>query len=332
MSEYQYYEFQAIDRPLTKKEINELRSYSTRARITPASFINDYSWGNFKGDENAWMEKYFDAFLYFANWGTRVLMLRLPARLLGMKTARLYCSGESAFVREKNGMVILTFLSEDGDDYEWLEGAGWLSSLVPVRSELARDDLRALYLGWLLCAQVGDLDDNDIEPPVPVGLGRLSAALESLVEFLRIGTDLLYAASQASRPMEKAKPKHESILSRVAKLPAREKDRLLASLVAAENDALATQLLQQFIRQREVVKDRRSVGRTKRRTVGELLRAAEVYAEERHRIAMKKEAEEKARREREAAIARVKYLDRIAMREPKLWDEVQSLIATKQPR
>lgn len=41
MSEYQHYEFQAIDRPLTEKEIAELRWYSTRARITPTSFVND---------------------------------------------------------------------------------------------------------------------------------------------------------------------------------------------------------------------------------------------------------------------------------------------------
>jgi len=74
MSEYQYYEFQAVDRPLTEKEMGELRSYSTRARITPTSFINDYSWGRFKGNV--------DAFLYLANWGTHVLKLRLPSRLL----------------------------------------------------------------------------------------------------------------------------------------------------------------------------------------------------------------------------------------------------------
>jgi hypothetical protein len=60
MSEYQYHEFQAIDRPLTGKEMDELRSYSTRARITPTSFVNDYSWGDFKGNADAWMEKYFE--------------------------------------------------------------------------------------------------------------------------------------------------------------------------------------------------------------------------------------------------------------------------------
>ena len=78
MSEYQYYEFQSIDRRLTADEMSELRSFSTRARITSTSFVNDYQWGGFKGNEDAWMDKHFDAFLYFANWGTRILKLRLP--------------------------------------------------------------------------------------------------------------------------------------------------------------------------------------------------------------------------------------------------------------
>jgi hypothetical protein len=50
MSEYQYYEFQATDRPLTKADREMLRSLSTRARITATSFTNHYEWGDFKGD------------------------------------------------------------------------------------------------------------------------------------------------------------------------------------------------------------------------------------------------------------------------------------------
>lgn len=112
MSEYQYYEFQAIDRPLTAKEMSTLRSYSTRARITPTSFVNDHSWGDFKGDEDAWMNEYFDAFLSIANWGTHVLKLRLPGRLLDVAIARAYCGGDSAVVRETAGKIILSFVSE----------------------------------------------------------------------------------------------------------------------------------------------------------------------------------------------------------------------------
>jgi hypothetical protein len=42
VSEYQYYEFTAVDRPLTTREQSELRSLSTRADITATSFVNTY--------------------------------------------------------------------------------------------------------------------------------------------------------------------------------------------------------------------------------------------------------------------------------------------------
>ena len=61
MSEYQYYEFLAIDRPLTEREMRELRAVSSRAVITATRFTNHYEWGNFKGDPRGWIEKYFDA-------------------------------------------------------------------------------------------------------------------------------------------------------------------------------------------------------------------------------------------------------------------------------
>ncbi|MHB8246982.1 MAG: hypothetical protein ACYDGN_16870, partial [Acidimicrobiales bacterium] len=50
MSEYQYYEFLAIDRPLDARQQGELRALSTRARITSTRLVNTYHWGDFKGD------------------------------------------------------------------------------------------------------------------------------------------------------------------------------------------------------------------------------------------------------------------------------------------
>lgn len=331
MSEYQYYEFQAIDRPLTEKEMQELRSYSTRARITPTSFVNDYSWGRFKGDEDAWMEKYFDAFLYLANWGTHVFKLRLPSRLLDLKTACLYCSGEGAFAYEKNGKVILTFVSEDEGEGEWVEAEGWLSSLISVRSEIARGDLRCLYLGWLLCVQNRELDEEDVEPPVPPGLGQLSASLESMVDFLRIDPNLIYVAARASEPLEDARPNQEEILEWIGTLPAGEKDNVLAKLIANEDLALTKELFRRFIKQRGSG-IQQIAEKYERRTVGELLREAEEPAEEHRRLADKKAAEEKAQREREAAEQREKYLDEMGRREPNLWNQVENLISTKEPK
>ena len=78
MSEYQYYEFQAIDRPLTPGEMAELRKLSSRASITPTRLQNVYHYGDFRGDPLKLMERYFDAFVYVANWGTHRFMVRLP--------------------------------------------------------------------------------------------------------------------------------------------------------------------------------------------------------------------------------------------------------------
>jgi hypothetical protein len=50
VSEYQYYEFLAIDRPLDARQQQELRALSTRARITATRLVNTYHWGDFKGD------------------------------------------------------------------------------------------------------------------------------------------------------------------------------------------------------------------------------------------------------------------------------------------
>jgi len=196
MSEYQYFEFQAIDRPLNKKEMAELRSYSTRARINLTSFVNDYSWGDFKGDADVWMNKYFDAFLYLANWGTHILKLRLPEKLLNAKIARLYAVGDHTAARVRNGNVIISFHSENEGTEDSIESEGLLASLISVRSELARGDFRALYLGWLLCVQNGELDPDSIAPPVPTGLTKLSASLTSLVEFLRIDRDLVRVSAK----------------------------------------------------------------------------------------------------------------------------------------
>jgi hypothetical protein len=330
MSEYQYYEFQAIDRPLTAREVDQLRSYSSRARITATSFVNEYSWGNFKGDEDAWMEKYFDAFLYLANWGTHIVKLRLPTRLLDPETADEYCRA-SASVRAKDGNIILSFASEDEGGDEWVEGEGELSSLISVRSELARGDLRALYLGWLLCLQNGELQDDEIEPDVPAGLGQLSASLSGFADFLRIDTDLIDAAAVASPPLMETEPRPEEIREWLAKLPVADKDDLLAQLMAGNTAALGSELVQRMRRER-ASPDEKGPAVAERRTVAALLRASEQVAEERKRIAAEKAAREKAERERATARARAAHLEQLAGKEPALWKKVDSLIAMKQPK
>jgi hypothetical protein len=59
LSEYQYYGFLAIDRPLDAEAQKASRGLSSRAVITTTSFTNEYNYGNFRGDPDALIERFF---------------------------------------------------------------------------------------------------------------------------------------------------------------------------------------------------------------------------------------------------------------------------------
>lgn len=328
MSEYQYYEFQAVDRPLTDQETRELRSFSTRARITPTSFVNDYAWGSFKGDKDAWMAKYFDAFVYVANWGTRTFKLRLPLRALDPATAEDYDGEGGLTLRRTSTHLVLSFESQDEEGGDWEEGEGWLASLLPIRAELARGDLRALYLGWLQCAEAGEFDPEDLEPSLPPGLAQLSAAQASLVEFLRIDNDLLAVAAEASAPLHDQEVDPTRLRAFVAELDTKEKDDLLVDLLVHGDAGRLSALLRRFRNQHQAT----ALPMSPARTVGELLEAAERHAVERRRVQAERKARERAEQERQAAVARQKHLERLVGQEARLWAEVEALVATKLPK
>jgi hypothetical protein len=272
VSEYQYYEFQAIDRPLSAREMATLRRFSSRATITASRFVNSYSYGNFKGDAEAWMEKYFDAFLYRANWGGRVLMLRLPAEALPLREARRYCRGGLAVARQKGDKVILELRSEDENGDEWIEeDGGLMTSLVPLRTELAAGDLRGLYLAWLGCVQAGELDGAEEAPPCPDGLEALSAPQQAIAEFLRLDHRLI-AAAAAGCERRAAQGDKRKLERWVRGLSEADKDRALVQFMEGEGASVRGKLLRLF---RAAQAGPESKAQVRRRTVADLLAAAE---------------------------------------------------------
>jgi len=50
MGEYQFYEFQALDRPLSKKEMQEIARLSSRGELTPYQAIFVYNYGDFPAE------------------------------------------------------------------------------------------------------------------------------------------------------------------------------------------------------------------------------------------------------------------------------------------
>ncbi len=113
MSEFQYYEFVAIDRPLSAPERKRLRGITSRATITSTRLVNTYEWGNFKADPRELVAKYFDAFLYYANWGTRRLILRVPSARLELKIAKQYCASHTAGSRSIRSVATVAAVGKD---------------------------------------------------------------------------------------------------------------------------------------------------------------------------------------------------------------------------
>lgn len=219
MSEYQYYEFAAVDQPLSAQQLAELRACSSRATITAGSFLNEYHWGDLKGDPLDWMQRYFDAHVYSANWGNCRLLLRLPRAALGEAMLAPFVAARGAASRSRHvdafeatrnaGHWILDWsFNDDSGDHErfWSEtdGPGWMTRLLPLRDELLRGDMRPLYLGWLARLCHDELSEGELEPPLPPGLQTLSPTQQALTEFLLIDSDWLAAAAEASAPMTDA--------------------------------------------------------------------------------------------------------------------------------
>lgn len=330
MSEYQYYEFQTVDRPLTQQEMAELRGLSTRARISATRFQNVYHFGDFKGDPMAVIERYFDAFIYVANWGTHELMLRLPAHHLDLQAALPYDIDGSFNIYSRGDVVILAFRSDDEEGGGWIEddeAASWMPALLPLRAEIAGGDLRALYIGWLSGAAYGMLDDEEMEPPVPAGLGQLSAALKSFVDFLRISDDMLEVAAAASEALPD-EPSTDDIERWIRKLPIAEKDGLLTRLATGNDPQIRSEIRRRF-RDAHSPHLHASAGT---RTVGELLAAAEARAEIRSREAAERKAAEGEQRRREQAKARSQYLIGLVGREDELWQQVEELTNAKRAK
>ena len=321
MSEYQYYEFQAIDRPLSEADREALRALSTRAHITATRFTNHYEWGDFGGDPRRLVERWFDLHLYLANWGTRRLIMRLPKRLMERERLDVFLLDvDWVKVWEAGEHLIVDMCRDEIEEgySDWDDGSGWLDTLAPLRSDVLSGDLRLFYLLWLGALEDGLLEADETEPLA--GLGPLTGALEAAADFFRIDRDLVDAAAERSDGSDPAAL-----------------DGVMQATVAGLSDAAKTDLLMRVaggdphvgaaLRQSARIGGTGS-GATPR-TVEELTARAEALRCARERAEAERQAEEQRRQAALAERARRKRLDQVMQRGEAVWTEVETQIARR---
>jgi hypothetical protein len=321
LSEYQYYEFQAIDRPLAEADRQALRDLSTRARITATSFTNSYEWGDFKGDPAKLMERWFDLHLYMANWGSRRLMIRLPARLIDRNRLEAFL-GEIDCVRLRavGKNLILDMTRDEVEFDDWDDGSGWLAALTPLRADLLAGDLRLLYLLWLTGVETDVFETDETEPMA--GIGPLTGALEAFANFFGIDSDLVRAAAENPTVAVAEETSPDAARQMITAMPDHEKADLLVRLFDGDPHVAAE--LRAAVRKR--LEPKAGTSPTALRTVGELRARADAIRLSRERAEADKAAEERRRSAEVAEKAHQTRLEAIRRRGENVWREVEDEI------
>ena len=126
MSEYQHYEWQIIDRPLTEAEQAAVNKLSSHIEVSATQAVVTYTWGDFKHDPRQVLARYFDAHFYWANWGTRYLMFRFPLKA-DLSALESYCLDDAITLEKLEGRQVLALMlvgipSSGGGG----KGVGWV--------------------------------------------------------------------------------------------------------------------------------------------------------------------------------------------------------------
>ncbi len=310
MSEYQYYEFQAIDRPLTPEEQEDVASLSSRVSPHPWRAVFTYSYGGgLRRDPEDLLAQYYDAAIYLANWGSRQLMFRFPKTLIDLKQVKPYCVEDNVSFSTVGNYVVLNIELSEEEGGDWIEGEGFLDKLIGLREDILNQDYRVLYLAWLKALELeGEFaDEATLEPPVPPGLRKLSPALRAFVDLFEVNRHSIQVAAKSSgEPAEMAVDMRQAI----AQLPREESDAFLLRLAQGE-----LHLSVELNRRLNKLAGTPAREEKSRRTIEQLL----AEAEQEH----KREA---SRLAQEAEAKRIRELEELSKREAETWQEVERQI------
>jgi len=323
MSEYQYYEFVALDGPISDEGLRYAEGCSSRADVSRVHWRNEYNFGDFSGSVERLLQ-YYDAHFYIANWGMVRFALAFQEGCLDEHAIQPYLQGNEQYedtltVNSNGKRTIVWWQRQDEEGWGWTEGGGIIGHLGGIREELMRGDYRALFLGWLADFRPDewrDPRDSAVHvPSIPAGLDCLSPALQTLVEHFPVDPDALTVAAGQSQG---AMPDRIPIFDALDKLPATDMRVLLARVAEGDGSRVMSELNRLTYPQMKTPSDE---------TFTCVDFAAKAIAAREDRL--KKEARTAAAERKRAAAAHKCHLEGVMKRADAIWAGLESLMAEK---
>jgi hypothetical protein len=323
MSEYQYYEFVALDGAISDEGLRYAEGCSSRAEVSRLHWCNVYNFGDFSGSVERLLQHY-DAHFYIANWGSVRFAVALPDGVPDPNAVEPYVHGheqyENTLTINSNGerTIVWWECNEEGG-WGWTEGEGTISQLAGIREELMRGDHRSLFLGWLADFDPDEWrdprDSTVLVPPIPSGLDCLTPALHTLIEHFPVDQDAFaVAAGQAQGAM----PERIPISEAVDELPVVDMKALLVRVAEGDGSRVMSELNRLTYPQVES-----SPGKT----LSCVDFATKTIAVREARV--KKEAKAAAAKRRREAAARKRHLEGVMNRADTIWIGLDPLMEEK---
>jgi len=199
MSEYQAYYFARVDRPLSGQEIEAVDALSSHMEVGAHSAFVHYHYGDFKHDPLQVLKKWFDVFVYYANWGSQIVGFRFNKDTIDIERLAPFQVDDVLMVEtSEDHIVVFAQFDEnygDGDYYDLSEERGsFYAGYVSLYNAILRGDDRALFLLWLKAMEQGG--DREDRAPLPGGLHALDSELRQLAEFINLDSKRVEAAAQ----------------------------------------------------------------------------------------------------------------------------------------
>ncbi|WKN41526.1 hypothetical protein [Tunicatimonas pelagia] len=216
MSEFQYYEFHAVDKPLSSKDLEAVRGMSSRVQLSSRKAVFTYSYSDFRYDEEEVLINYFDFMFYIANWGSKRIMMKFPAELVDYAFLKKYSiSVISSYAQDirifkKSAFVILDISFSEEDGLGWIEEDSYGEVLLNIRDEIMNGDYRSLFVIWLRFLEdlyksdEFDFDYSFNSSLIPPNLLPLSASGQEAKDFCLVSQDWLDVMQSYSKKKEEA--------------------------------------------------------------------------------------------------------------------------------